>query len=67
VVTANQCLADAEQGARCIWHYKSTVFLDKMMKFVLCALDKCYECALVSGSACVLLLWIQRMKLLQSD
>ena len=52
VVTADQCLADAEQGARRIWHYKSAVFLDEMVKFVICALDKCCECALVSGSAC---------------
>ena len=42
MVTANQCLADAEQSARRIWHYKSAVPLDKMVKFVICALDDCF-------------------------
>ena len=52
VVTAAQCLADAEQSTGRIWHYKGVVSLGKMVKFVVCALDKCCECAFVCGSAC---------------
>ena len=50
VMACKESLADAKEHAGGIWNYQGTVLLDKAVKFVICALDKCCECAFVRGA-----------------
>ena len=50
VVACKEGLADAKEHAGGIWDYQGTVLLDKAVKSVICALDKCCECAFVCGA-----------------
>ena len=50
VMTCKKGLAYAKEHAGGVWDYQGTVLLDKMVKFVICALDKCSECTFVCGA-----------------
>ena len=50
VVACREGLADAKEHARGVGNYQGTVLLDKAVKSVICALDKCCECAFVRGA-----------------
>ncbi len=50
VVACEEGMADAKEHAGGIRNYQGTVLLDKAVEFVICALDKCCECAFVCGS-----------------
>ena len=49
VMACEEGLADAKEHAGGIWDYQGAILLDETVKFVVCALDKCCECAFVCG------------------